>query len=139
MSDEPRFALLPIGELRVHEEVRTGNLAELAERIERDGRILEPILVAKDGYVILDGHHRYAALRKLGARRVPAWIVDYDRPDIVLDRWEPGPPIAKSEVVERARKGTPFPPKTTRHRVSLKLPSRPTPLRELREDGGAMV
>jgi L-serine kinase (ADP) len=131
-----RFALLPIEQLRIHEEIRDDSLAELVARIRHDGEVLEPILVSEEGSVILDGHHRFAALQRLGARRVPAWVVAYERPEIVVDRWRPGPPISKEEVVERGRKGRPFPPKTTRHRVGLKLPKRSTPLEELL-DGAA--
>ena len=129
-----RFALLPIGALRIHEEITGDDLRVLVAQIERDGRVEEPILVAERENVILNGHHRFAALQKLGARRVPAWVVDYDAPEIVVDRWGPGPPISKQEVIERARSGHPFPPKTTRHRVGLHLPHRPTPLVELRRE-----
>ncbi len=132
MTATPRFALLPIGELKVHEEVRGADLAELVASISREGVVEEPILVAEGSLVILNGHHRVEALRRLGAARVPAWVVDYDAPEIELDRWDPGPPISKREVVTRAREGRPFPPKTTRHRVSLTLPTRRTPLPELR-------
>jgi L-serine kinase (ADP) len=67
----------------------------------------------------------------LGAERVPAWVLDYESDLVRLERWHPGPPISKSEVVRRAEEGRLFPPKTTRHRLLLDLPARPTPLAEL--------
>lgn len=130
-----RFDLLPTDRLRVHEEVRPEAMWELVGRIRRDGRVEQPILVASDDWVILDGHHRFAALKALGARRVPAWIVEYDSDEIRLERWEPGPPLAKREVVARAVRGEPFPPKTTRHRLAASLPARSTSLDELLKDG----
>jgi len=98
----------------------------------RSTRIVrEPILVAEESLVILNGHHRVAALRQLGARTAPAWVVDYGDAAITLDRWDDGPRLAKSDVIARARSGHPYPPKTTRHRVLLDLPERPTSLTEL--------
>jgi hypothetical protein len=131
MSAEPTFELLPVRSLRIHEEIGAGELDVLIQRIREDGRVEEPILVARGSLVILNGHHRYAALQRLGASRVPAWVVNYETPEIELDRWYPGPPITKQEVLERGRTGHPFPPKTTKHRVNLPLPHHPTPLTTL--------
>ena len=133
MTGGARFALLPIGVLNPHEEIVAEDVSALVDRIRSDGRVEEPILVSSEGYVILNGHHRFHALRLLGARRVPAWIVDYTAQEIEIDRWVPGPPISKDEVLERARQGRPFPPKTTRHRVGLELPKRPTLLSALKD------
>ena len=127
----PRFELVPIERLHIHEEVVASDLAHLVVTL-RGSRILrEPVLVSSDTYVILNGHHRVAALRTLGANTVPAWVVDYDDPEIRLGRWDDGPTLTKAEVIERARSGRPYPPKTTRHRVLLDLPERPTSLTEL--------
>ena len=100
-------------------------------RIWRSGVFIEPIWVAKGTWVILNGHHRVEAMRKLGMKRIPAWVFDYDADLVDLDRWSPGPPIHKSEVVHRAHLGQPFPPKTTRHRLRVELPRRTVPLHEL--------
>jgi L-serine kinase (ADP) len=123
-----RFELLPIGELRIHEEIEASDLDRLVVRIREDGRVDEPILVSEQDHVILNGHHRFAALKALGASRAPTWVVDYLDPEIVLDRWKPGPPLTKEEVLRRGREARPFPPKTTRHRLAEPLPRHPTPL-----------
>ncbi len=81
--------------------------------------------------MILNGHHRVEAMRRLGLRRIPAWLLDYDGDGVELGRWGPGPPIAKAEVLRRARRGQPFPPKTTRHRLREPLPLRSVGLDEL--------
>ena len=131
MTDPPHFELVELGRLLIHEEIRVEAVAALSERIRRSGAVEQPILVAAGDYVILDGHHRYAALRSIGARRAPAWIVDYRDPGIRLDRWSEGPPITKEEVVARAKAHQPYPPKTTRHRLDAPLPARTTPLADL--------
>jgi L-serine kinase (ADP) len=131
MTSPPEFRLLPIARLRGHEEHDPAKVDELAREMLRTGRFVDPIWVARDSWVILNGHHRVEALRKLGLKRVPAWILDYDGEHVDLDRWAPGPPIEKREVLDRAHQGQPFPPKTTRHRLRVELPSRSVPLAEL--------
>jgi L-serine kinase (ADP) len=131
MSRRPTFRLVPIERLRPHEQVDPKRVRELWHRILRRGRFRNPIWVARGSWVILNGHHRVEALRKLGARRVPVWLFDYASDAITLGRWSPGPPISKSEVTRRAIAGRRFPIKTTRHRLAFKLPKRPTPLSKL--------
>lgn len=128
----PTFELVPVDGLLLHEEIDGEAVGRLAEEIRRDGIVRDPIWVARGSRVILNGHHRYAALRRLGVARVPAWVFDYEDDEMVrLDRWNPGPPISKAQVVRRARAHRLFPPKTTRHRLGLELPERPTPLSAL--------
>jgi hypothetical protein len=131
VSGLPRFELVPIERLRVHEEVDDREVRRLVEKIRRSRAVREPLLVADVSFVILNGHHRYTALREIGARLAPAWIVDYQDPAIELGRWTPGPPIPKSEVIARGEEGRPFPPKTTKHTVRFELVARPTPLARL--------
>ncbi len=128
------FALVPIGDLRAHEETEEAKVEEVLEEIQRAGAVREPILVSRDTLVILNGHHRVEALRRLGMLRVPAWVVDYRDPRIHVDRY-PGSAMerapSKEEIVRRARSGSLFPPKTSHHRVEFSLPPRSTPLAEL--------
>ncbi len=125
---EPVFELISVQRLRVHEECDPGHVEELARAIAEAGVVQEPVWVARGSDVILNGHHRFAALLRLGAERIPAWVVEYDAPEVRLDRWNPGPPITKEEVVARARAGHLFSIQTTRHTIASALPARPTPL-----------
>jgi len=131
VNSPPEFQILPIGLLRGHEQHESTRVDELIAEIVRVGSFIEPIWVARDTWVILNGHHRVEAMRKLGMKRIPAWVFDYDGDHIDLGRWKPGPPIEKAEVVRRAHRGTPFPPKTTRHRIRVELPPRIVSLAEL--------
>jgi L-serine kinase (ADP) len=131
MSDAVEFVLVPLADLRPHEEVDAAKVRRLAAEIEARGVFLEPVWIARGSNVILNGHHRVAALRRLGAERVPAWSVDYGSDLVSLDRWTAGPPISKEEVVRRAAEGRLFPPRTTRHHWRIALADRPTPLAEL--------
>jgi hypothetical protein len=135
MSPAPEFALVPIDQLHPHEEVEEENVAELVAEIERTGVFADPIWVARDSWVILNGHHRVEALRRLGAVRAAAWVLDYETDFVSVEPWRPGLPITKAEIVRRALEGLLFPPKTTRHRLRDDLPPHPTPLAELRRPG----
>jgi len=125
--------VLDITAVRPHERTRQELLDQLLAEIARDGVLKLPILVEREHHVILDGHHRYAALRRLGCKRIPVYLVDYGSEDVGLATW-PGAIVAtvtKQEVVSRGVKGDLFPPKTTRHLLKDKLPESPTPLKDL--------
>jgi hypothetical protein len=129
-------ASLEVLDIRVpkpHEQTRPELLSELLEEIARDGVLKVPVLVEREHHVILDGHHRWEALRRLGCRRIPAYVVDYASEEISLTTW-PGATVAtvtKGEVVAHGVKGDLFPPKTTRHLLKEKLPESPVPLKDL--------
>lgn len=126
------FRLLPVASLHPHEQVDEEDVAHLTEEIRARGLVREPIWVSEPEGVILNGHHRYAALRRLGVRWIPAWVVDYADPEMELARWNAGPPLDKAEVIRSARSGKLFPPKTSRHIWHGPTPApHPTTLAEL--------
>jgi len=125
------FALVAIDQLRIHELVEDDKVEEVRRDIARRGRVAEPLLVDRDALVVLNGHHRLAALRALGARCAPVFLVAYADPSIRVERWSPGPAISKDEVIAHGLAGDPYPPKTTRHRLLEEPPSRSTALAEL--------
>lgn len=132
MSAKPKFALIPIAGLVAHERADERAVARLVREIETKKVFVDPIWVDRATGTILNGHHRYRAAKRLGARRIPAYLFEYlDDPSISLDRWAPGPPIRKEEVLAAAREGRLFPVKTTRHRLRESPPPRPIPLVEL--------
>jgi hypothetical protein len=131
MTDDIEFALIPLDALRPHEQTVPEKVRDLTSELRRTGVFVDPIWVARGSHVILNGHHRVAALRGLGAVRIPAWVVEYDTGLVSLGRWSPGPPISKDDVVRRALEGALYPPQTTRHRFSVELPHQPTPLADL--------
>lgn len=134
-SDGAIFELVPLELLRPHEQIEQDVLEEvLADLRKEGGGLREPLLVARQEYVVLNGHHRLAALVQMGARKAPAWVVDYHSELIQVERW-PGSPypgaITKAEVLAHAKAGHLFPPKTTKHTVWHDLPVRRTALAEL--------
>jgi len=133
MTPSPRFAVVELVRLHGHERIRPALLKELTEHIRRDGFLKRPILVADGDFVILDGHHRAEAVRSLGCAKIPTYLVDYESDLVHLGTWPDAtvPVVSKQEVIRRGLTQDPFPPKTTRHTLSVPLPERPTDLEDL--------
>ncbi len=77
------------------------------------------VSVTNEG-VLLDGHHRFAALKKLGIRKIPVAMFDYND-----SRLTTGSENTKQEVMLAAMSKQPLPPKTTKHTFEIdgiKLP-----------------
>jgi hypothetical protein len=85
--------LLSVDKLVPHEEIVPGRLRDLMDKIRREGVVDMPIVVAPipgtDKYLVVDGHHRWAAVKELGYRKVPAIIIDYFDPSVRLETWYP--------------------------------------------------
>jgi len=79
--------LVPIIALRSHERVIEEHVEELMRQLLRDGRLYYPVLVDEATMVVLDGHHRVEALKRLGARNIPALLVDYSSDVVRVDSW----------------------------------------------------
>lgn len=122
------FALVEAVALLPHEQVEPDRLARLVEAIRRDGCLYEPVLVDRGSLVILDGHHRVQALRALGCRLVPVYLVDYRSPAVRVGAWRAGLPVDKEAVVARGLAGTPYPPRTSRHVLEGAARRRPVDL-----------
>lgn len=136
MSRAPEFRLVLVSSLLPHEQIDPDDVTHLARELRERGVVREPIWVSAAEGVILNGHHRYAALQILGVRRIPAWVIDYSDPAMELNRWSPGPPLEKADVIRSARSGSLFPPKTSRHVWHGPAPEpHPTTLGELQADG----
>lgn len=111
------FVLMPLLKLRSHEAIDQNRLKVVLEKIKTDGFFIKPIIIEREEFIILDGHHRVAALKRLGAKVIPAYIVDYQSRDIrvFLRRKELMGRLTKEIVIKLALEGKVFPSKTTRH------------------------
>jgi len=110
------YSIIPIKSVRIHEKT-TPKLGKLLTQIKQDGYVI-PVVVDRKYHVLLDGHHRYAALKKLGYKKIPAYLVDYSKVKVVTRRQNVE--ITREIVIKRALSSKPFPPKTTRHIYSKK-------------------
>jgi len=123
--------LLHLSQLSPHEHHDAAHAHKLAREIGTKGVWITPILVAADTFVILDGHHRFAAARALGLDRIPCVLVEYDDPQLQVASWRVARRITKGCVRRAAREGQLMPEKTSRHKLSIKYPPTYVPLYDL--------
>ena len=87
----PRLRIVPIAQIRLHERTEPARLRRVAARLEREGMLQHPPIVAGGtrgrSYLLLDGAHRTMAIRELALRHVLVQVVDYDDRLIELQRW----------------------------------------------------
>jgi hypothetical protein len=111
------IVFIRIEELREHEEIRPDYLEELKNEILSDGMLKMPIAVDRSTYIILDGHHRLHALKKIGCKKIPVILVDYQSPEIEVIPWREGEKITKEMIINTALTGKRMRPKTSRHMI----------------------
>ena len=118
-----------IDDLRPHEEIRREHYEHLLAAIKKN-KFVVPIIIDSKHKVILDGHHRYNALKALNFKEIPAIAVDYFGKDVKLFQRRKAYPVSKELVISRALSGRLFPPKTTRH-IIKRIKEEKIPLSEL--------
>ncbi len=106
---------LPLNLLKAHEATEEASLQEVINALKEDRTLKEPIIVDAKTLVILDGHHRYEACRRLGFERIPCVLVDYDSERVEVLPRRSDIPVSKAEVIRRGLSGALYPPKTTKH------------------------
>ena len=111
--------LIDLDALREHEEIRPDYLEELKNEILSDGILKMPIAVDKKTYVILDGHHRLHALKKIGCKRIPVILFDYQSPEIEVLPHREGEIVTKEMILQTALNGRRMPPKTSKHMIVI--------------------
>jgi hypothetical protein len=111
------ICLIDLEELKEHEEIRPDYLEELKNEILSDGILKMPIAVDKKTYIILDGHHRLHALKKIGCKRIPVILFDYQSPEIEVLPHREGETVNKEMIIQTALAGRRMPPKTSRHMI----------------------
>lgn len=81
--------ILPVDQVIPHEAVDDKRVATLMQRLERDGRLVNPPVVVPwgSGYVILDGATRFAALKRMGFSYIIAQVVSPSHRRFALHTW----------------------------------------------------
>jgi len=86
----PDLRLVPPDRVRFHEHPERRRTLRLTKRIEREGMLRNPPVVAEmaDGFfLLLDGANRVSAFRELGYSHVAVQVVDYGDPSVQLKGW----------------------------------------------------
>jgi cysteine synthase/O-phosphoserine sulfhydrylase/cystathionine beta-synthase len=111
--------LADLDKLRHHEEVDPEHLKELTQKIASDKILKFAIVADKNTNVVLDGEHRFNALKSLGCKKIPVVYVDYNSPNIVVQSWRNDKTLTKKDVVEAGLSERKLPPKTSKHMVKM--------------------
>jgi len=82
-----RITAVEVDALKPHEEVIDPVAKVLAEEMRVQGEVKDPLMVDREELVILDGMHRYQALKLLGCKFAPCCLFDYDDPKIRVGSW----------------------------------------------------
>ncbi len=102
--------------LMPHEHVvkaRLNSLILYLQALEED-IILSSIIVCDKTNIIIDGHHRFYALKSLGVNKIPVTFINYDS---TLIKAYDDDRIQKNHVLEAAISGKLLEPKSTKHVV----------------------
>lgn len=115
-----KIKLLKLTELKRHEQIMESRVLQLMKIIKNKGVFNKPIIVEKNTKIILDGHHRVEAMKKLGYQKIPAELVDYK--DIKVKLRHKNLPISliRELVLLSGSRGSLLPRKTTKHYYPVK-------------------
>ena len=109
--------LMDINLLNPHEKIIKKKKAKLTKFIKSfdEYYIISSILCCHKTHVIIDGHHRYFALKELGFKNVPVTKVDYSS-DLISTGID-GNGISKNKIIEKGISNDLFEPKSTQHLI----------------------
>ncbi len=76
--------------------------------------IISTILICSNSNMIIDGHHRYAALKELGYKKIPVTLINYFSDKIITGKNET---LLKKDIISNSQNNNLYDPKTTKHLI----------------------
>jgi hypothetical protein len=118
-----RIFLLPVDGLRPHEKGSPLYLQLLRQEILKDGMLKYPIIADEKTHVILDGMHRWLAIKSLGCTLIPVMLVDvFQNSKIRVGRrrihrytGDTDTEVSIEQVISAGLSGRLMKPRSTRH------------------------
>lgn len=112
-----KYKLIDINQLLPHEEINDDNFIKVREDIILKNKIEKAVIVDKHTNTILDGHHRYNAIKDLNNKLIPVIEVDYLADEsITLKHFRVEySHLNKQSVIITAQSKSTLPYKTTKH------------------------
>jgi ParB-like chromosome segregation protein Spo0J len=111
--------LVELTKLKQHEDADRARLKELKKEINLDKVLKFAIIADENTNIILDGEHRFNALKELGCKTIPVVYVDYYASNIQVNSWKKNNHLKKEDVIEAGLSGKRFPPRTSRHMIRI--------------------
>ncbi len=111
-----KIDLTDINSIYPHEKVIKSKVQLLINYLEsfNNSIIISTILCCSKSMVIIDGHHRFFALRAMGFEKIPVTTLDYFSDEIKTDKDNS---ISKNRVIESGLEKNFLEPKSTNHLV----------------------
>jgi hypothetical protein len=81
------ITLRKTSDLKPHEETVAEDLKKLVNALRENPVLRHPIIADRRTGIVLDGTHRLAAIKELKCSFIPSALVDYDDPQITIERW----------------------------------------------------
>lgn len=128
----PLISAIDIALLKPHEAFDPVHVNNLVRIINFDNVWTSFVLIDLSRFIILDGHHRFAAAKLLGLRRVPCFCVDYDDDSVIVESWRADLQVTKGDVVHAAVTNSLMEIKTSKHSLNVTMPVCQFALEELR-------
>tara|TARA_B100000989_G_C19304846_1_gene370000 strand:+ start:107 stop:535 length:429 start_codon:yes stop_codon:yes gene_type:complete len=102
-----------------HEKVSNRGINQLNNYISNINPqiILPSILICNKTNVIIDGHHRFHALKLIEVDLIPVSLIDYNS-DLILTNEKNS--LSKKEIIDSAKDNNIFPPRTSKHVINFK-------------------
>ena len=111
----------PLNKIYCHEEILPDRVQQFYEYVLSYGLnnpiCIPAIIVDVNTNVIIDGHHRYYTLQRLGLQEVEVLFIDYMNENIII---QSSANITKDDVIRAAQSGKLLRPKLSRHLVLQK-------------------
>jgi len=76
--------------------------------------IISTILICSKSNMIIDGHHRYTALKELGYKKIPVTLINYFSDKIITGKNET---LLKKNIISNSQNNNLYDPKTTKHLI----------------------
>lgn len=117
-----KIKLIPLELLKPHEKIYAVKKKNLIQDFKKRGIIINPVVADGKTFVILDGHHRVAACKQMGLKKIPVYLVAYPQKKnrVFLRRKKYIFADNKKAVISSGLSGKLFPQKTTRHFISAR-------------------
>lgn len=128
--------LINIRRLKAHEETIPERVKKIKDDIHTRGELMTPLWIEDSNDVVLNGHHRLAALKALGCELAPCVLFDYSSPKVEVQVC-PGSSIKsinKKLILSAALTGNLFPPRSSLHVLKFDPPVFLTPLALLKKE-----